>query len=192
MKLPARVQVRGLVAVAHPDLRAFVALCSFAGLRLGEMAALQVGDLDMAARTLTVSRQVQRAGDKEADIPPPKYGSERTVYLADGLANIVRTHLDRLSGEGDTRCLFRGENGNPPHQNTVSYWWRKTRTAAGCPAIKHARPPALLRLGPDRGRVQRRHCPWALGHSIGRAQRTARGPLRPGCRLTSWARLTNY
>lgn len=53
---------------------------------------------------------------------PPKYGSERTIYLADGLADIVAAHIVRLRGRGAQRWLFRGENGNPPHQNTVGYW----------------------------------------------------------------------
>ena len=151
--------------MSHKDFRAFVALCSFAGLRLGEAAALQVGDFDIAARKLTVSRQVQRAGGPKVEIRAPKYGSERTVYLADELLTIVRQHLVRLPGGGATRWLFHGENDNPPHQNTVGYWWRKTRTAAGCPSVKlhdlrHFYASGLIASGCDVVTVQR-----ALGHS---------------------------
>jgi integrase len=58
------------------------------------------------------------------------------MYLADGLITIVRGHIARLPGDGDDRWLFRGENGNPPHQNTVGYWWRKARRDAGCQTIR--------------------------------------------------------
>lgn len=51
MVLPTAVQVRALLDLSHRDFRAFVALCAFAGLRLGEAAALQV-----ATSTLTHGR----------------------------------------------------------------------------------------------------------------------------------------
>ncbi len=164
MVLPTTAQVRALDNAAHQDFRAFVALCAFAGLRLGEAAALRVGDFDLSARTLSVQRQVQRAGAAKVEIRPPKYGSERTVYLADGLVDIVADHLGRLPGANGERWLFHGEHGNPPHQNTVGYWWRKTRTAAGCPTIKmhdlrHFYASGLIAAGCDVVTVQR-----AMGH----------------------------
>jgi len=39
-----------LLAAAPDEWGAFVALCAFAGLRLGEAAALQVGDVDFLHR----------------------------------------------------------------------------------------------------------------------------------------------
>lgn len=165
MALPTSTQVRRLVEVSHRDFRAFVALCAFAGLRLGEAAALQVGDFDLTGRKLAVRRQVQRAGGTEVDIRPPKCGSERTIFLADGLIDIVEAYLARLPGSGDARWLFPGENENPTHQDTVGYWWRKTRTAAECPAVKlhdlcHFYASGLIAAGCDVVTVQR-----ALGHS---------------------------
>jgi integrase len=165
MELPTAAQVRGLLDAADRDFRAFVALCAFAGLRLGEAAALQVGDFDLPGRRLVVRRQVQRKNGGEVDLRPPKYGSERTIYLADGLADIVTAHIARLRGRGAQRWLFRGENGNPPHQNTVGYWWRKTRRDAGHPTTKlhdlrHFYASGLIAAGCDVVTVQR-----ALGHS---------------------------
>lgn len=165
MELPKPAQVRALLDVAHRDFRPFVALCAFAGLRLGEAAALQVGDFDLSDRKLKVRRQVQRENGGEVDIRAPKYGSERTVYLADSLVEIVRGHVARLPGRGAPWWLFRGENGNPPHQNTVGYWWRKTRDDAGHPSIKlhdlrHFYASGLIAAGCDVVTVQR-----SLGHS---------------------------
>ena len=110
-------------------------------------------------------RQVQREVAAGVEIRPPKYGSERMIHLADGLVAIVKTHLTRMPGKGSERWLFLGENGNPPHQNTVGYWWRKTRTAAGHPTVKlhdlrHFYASGLIAAGCDVVTVQR-----ALGHS---------------------------
>ena len=146
--------------------RTFVALAAFAGLRLGEAAAaLKVGDVDVQDRRLLVHRQVQRERGGGIEIRVPKYGSERTVYLADGLVTIVRGHIARPRGRGADRWLFYGENGNPPHQNTVGYWWRKARTTAGSPTIKlhdlrHFYASGLIAAGCDVVTVQR-----SLGHS---------------------------
>jgi integrase len=98
MELPTALQVRALLDAADRDFRALVALCAFAGLRLGEAAAVQVGDVDLSGRTLLIRRQVQRERGGGVEIRSPKYGSERTVYLADGLVTIVKAHITRLSG----------------------------------------------------------------------------------------------
>ena len=165
MQLPTSDDVRGLLEAADARFACLVALCAFAGLRLGEAAAVQVGDFDLTDRRLVVRRQVQRANAQAVEIRAPKYGSERTVYLADGLVDIVRRHLAGLPGRGSERWLFRGENGNPPHQNTVGYWWRKTRRDAGHPTIRlhdlrHFFASGLIATGCDVVTVQR-----ALGHS---------------------------
>src|SRR3954451_1913895 len=46
MSIPTPPQVGALLAAADDRFAAFVALCAFGGLRLGEAAALQVGDVD--------------------------------------------------------------------------------------------------------------------------------------------------
>jgi integrase len=89
MVLPTPQQVGALIEAAEPDFAPFIALAAFAGLRLGECAGLQAGDVHFLKRQLRVARQVQRD-----EIRAPKYGSERTVYLPDGLlamlADLIR------------------------------------------------------------------------------------------------------
>jgi integrase len=53
MTLPTTDQVAALLAAAEGPFRAYVALSAFAGLRLGEAAAVQVGDVDFLARPST-------------------------------------------------------------------------------------------------------------------------------------------
>jgi integrase len=166
MTLPTTDQVRALLDAAPEKWRAFVALCAFAGLRLGETAALQVGDIDFLRRTLTVTRQVQHTAGGIVEIRPPKYGSERTVYLADALVDILALHVAAHCPGSDTaRYLFGFGASVPPGQNTVGFWWRKTRTRAGCGTVRmhdlrHFYASGLIAAGCDVVTVQR-----ALGHA---------------------------
>jgi hypothetical protein len=80
MRLPMPAEVRALLDAADERFRPFVAPAAFAGLRLGEAAAVRVGDVNFLGRTLQLSRQVQRGTGGTVQITPPKYGSERTVF----------------------------------------------------------------------------------------------------------------
>jgi integrase len=160
--LPTVEQVGALLAAANITFRPFIALCAFAGLRLGEAAAVQVDDIDFLRRTSTVHRQVQRAKKGAVEISPPKYGSERTVYLPDELVTMLAQHVERVDDTA-SRWLFRGRGDNPPHQNSVGYWWRATKKAAGVEMklhdCRHFFASGLIADGCDVVTVQR-----ALGH----------------------------
>ncbi len=163
MRLPTTAEIAGILANCQEWFRPLVALAAFAGLRLGEAAAVQVGDVDFLRRTLTVSRQVQRAQGGEIEIRPPKYASERTVYLADGLVEL-------LSGAVEPHALanawlFQPTRGMPPHQNTVGHQWRRACRLAGVEGLtlhdcRHFFASALIAAGCDVVTVQR-----ALGHA---------------------------
>lgn len=131
MEVPSPRLVGELLAAADGPFRAFIGLGAFAGLRLGEVAGLQVGDIDFLRRTLNVSRQIQRDG-RSIEIRPPKWGSERTIYLAPALVEMVTEHV-RLHrpGHDPSRWLFVGVRNDPPHQNTVGHRWRQTLRRAG-------------------------------------------------------------
>lgn len=135
MTIPSPEDVGKLIAATEPWFRPFVGLCAFAGLRLGEAAAVQLNDVDFLRRTLRVSRQVQRAGGGEVEIRAPKYGSERVVFLPDGLVTMLSVHAKTVGVRPDG-WLFVGAGDGPPHQNTVGYWWRKTLRDAGLSGVK--------------------------------------------------------
>lgn len=165
MTIPAPEEVGQLLAAADDRFRAFIALCAFAGLRLGEVAAVQLGDIDFLRKSMTVTRQVQRVNDGAIDVRAPKYGSERVVYLADSLVDLVAAHVAAFGTHGEHQWLFAGDGDNPPHQNTVGYWWRKTLRDAGLSGIKlhdlrHFYASGLIAAGCDVVTVQR-----SLGHS---------------------------
>ena len=89
MTIPSAAEVGRLLQGADSQFAAYIGLCAFGGLRLGEAAALQVGDVDFLRREIHVRRQVQRANGGNVEIRPPKYSSERTVYAPDGLLTMI-------------------------------------------------------------------------------------------------------
>ena len=165
MTIPTTTEVGRLIEVADGPFRAFLGLCAFGGLRLGEAAGVQVGDVEFLNRRLVISRQIQRENGG-FEVRSPKYGSERTIYLVPRLVEMLTEHvrLYRPSG-GPTRWLFTGEANDPPHQNTVGHRWRKTLESAGIEGLKlhdlrHFFASGLISQGCDVVTVQR-----ALGHA---------------------------
>ncbi len=166
MRIPSVEDVGQLLAHAdsprvstRKGFRAYVALCAPAGLRKGEAAAVQVGDVDFLRRQLNLVRQLQRDGSDYA-IRPPKYGSERVVYLPDELVTIlsehVATHLDSAS---PTSWLFTVEDA-PMYDNAITWRWRATRSAAGLAHVRlhdlrHFYASGLIAAGCDVVTVQR-------------------------------------
>jgi integrase len=162
MQVPSPEQVRAVLGAASDTFRPFVAVCAFAGLRLGEAAALQTRDVDFLRRRIVVSRQVQRAGGGTVEIRLPKYGSERKVFVADELLQMLGQHIEAGIREP---WLFSGASDVPPHQNTIGHRWRQTLKAAGLPGIRlhdmrHYFASGLIASGCDVVTVQR-----ALGHT---------------------------
>ena len=143
--------------------RAYVALCAFAGLRKGEAAAVQVGEIHFLRRQLRVTRQLQRDGSRYV-IRSPKYGSERTVYLADELVAALSEHVKTCLGDTyPTAWLFTVAE-QPLYDNAITWRWRATRTSARLPHVRlhdlrHFYASGLIAAGCDVVTVQR-----ALGH----------------------------
>lgn len=166
MVLPAAEQVGALLGAAADSWRALFALAAFAGLRLGEAAALQVGDIKFLQRQLAVVRQVQRAGGGQVEIRAPKYGSERVVYLPDALVTLLSWHVERhRPGDDPARWLFDTGTGQPPHQNTVGHAFRQACRRAGLTGVtlhdlRHFYASGLIAAGCDVVTVQK-----ALGHA---------------------------
>jgi integrase len=162
MTIPAPDVVRRILDASEPRFRAFVGLCAFAGLRLGEASALRVDDIDFLRRQVDVSRQVQRLNGGAVDIRLPKYNSERTVHIPDALIEMLAQHV-ALGLCSD--WLFAGVDDVPPHQNTIGYRWRSTLSRAGVEGVRlhdlrHFYASGLIASGCDVVAVQR-----ALGHA---------------------------
>lgn len=96
---------------------------------------------------------------------PPKYGSERVVYLPDELLAILGEHIKAHVADSDPeRWLFTVAD-QPMYDNAVTWRWRATRRAAGLPKVRlhdlrHFYASGLIAAGCDVVTVQR-----ALGHA---------------------------
>jgi len=67
-------QVEGLAAAMPVHLRGLVDLGFWSHLRLGELVALRIGDVDLDAGTVSVRRQIVETDDGPRE-GPPKAGS---------------------------------------------------------------------------------------------------------------------
>jgi integrase len=167
MAIPTPTDVRALMDASEPNFVALLAVCAFAGLRPpGEVAALRVSDVDFLREEIHVRRQVQRAKGGGVAIGPPKYGSERTVYVPAELISILAEHV-RLYRPGDDpdRWLFPGASEDKPMPYyMVGDRYGKARAAVGADFrlydLRHFYASGLIAAGCDVVTVQR-----ALGHS---------------------------
>lgn len=162
MEVATSEQVGAILATSEPRMRAFVGLCAFAGLRLGEASAVNVGDVDFLRRRLEVERQVQKRRGGPAELRPPKYESMRTVYLPDELVSMLAQHVEHHPTPDG--WFFVGAGGSPVAPTTVHHWWTKTTATAGVTGVKlhalrHFYASGLIASGCDVVTVQR-----ALGH----------------------------
>ncbi|MBT1001176.1 site-specific integrase [Paenarthrobacter sp. DKR-5] len=164
MTIPAVDEVAKALEVAQDWFRPFIGVCAFAGLRLGEAAGLQLGDVDFLRRTISIRRQVQGSNRKNAEVVAPKYGSERVIYVPEALVQMVARHVQEVGVRGDEQWLF-SSGGALLNRNMAGHHWRQTRLAAGLGEytlhdLRHFFASALIADGCDVVTVQR-----ALGHS---------------------------
>ncbi len=165
MEIPTPAQVGAVMAAMPEHLRLLVAVCAFAGLRLGEASALRLEDFDFLGRSLTVERQAQRGTAGVLEVRAPKYGSERKVFVADDLLHLVNVHLDAVGVSAKHHYFFPGDGHDPIHPNTVTKYWMSARASIGLPKLRmhdlrHFYASGLIAAGVDVVAVQR-----ALGHA---------------------------
>jgi integrase len=165
MDIPTPETVAALYEASEEWFRPFVALAAFAGLRLGEINGVQLGDIDFLKRKLMVRRQVQRSPGQAIEIRPPKYGSERDIDLADDLLVILSEHVKNVGVYGDANWILPGRDNGPAWPRTLAYYWDKASKSAGIQGVtahslRHFYASALIAAGCDVVTVQH-----ALGHS---------------------------
>lgn len=113
-------------------------------------------------RELKVLRQIQRDGSGYK-VAPPKYRSESAVSLPDDLLTMLAEHIATTSQGTPDRWLFTID-GEPMHDDAVTWRWRATREAAGLSWVRlhdlrHFYASGLIADGCSVVTVQR-----ALGH----------------------------
>lgn len=127
-KKPARylthLQVEKLAAAAeHAD---FVRFLAYTGLRWGEAVELQVGDLNMLRRRISIERNAVYVGGTYV-VGTPKTGERREVPMPHFL---VATLARACEGKSRTGYVFGDGGAQLPYPHSVSGWFRKAVMAA--------------------------------------------------------------
>lgn len=151
-----RGQVEALAERMPAHLRALVLLAFWAGLRLGELLALEMGDLDLDPAAGTGSLRVQRQQqdvDGQTIVSAPKAGSVRSVHLpAPAVAALVE-HLAGLPQGLPTARVFTRPKGGRLRGFDVHRHWHRARLDVGLPGLHvHDLRHAGLTLQRRRGR----------------------------------------
>lgn len=108
-------------AKENAQIAAMVLLGGEAGLRMGEMMALDWTDLDFRRTTLHV-----RKSDSYGRITTPKGGKPRTVPMT----QLLREALERAKHDLSPRVLHRGD-GKPCSRQNLRTWMNRAQRAAG-------------------------------------------------------------
>jgi integrase len=124
-------QVRALADAIGGKYRAMVLVQAGLGLRIGELLALQLGDVDLLRRAVRVERQAEPRS--LAMVPPKATRSRRTIPLpevvGEGLAEHLRQYPAMESG-----LLFHTRNDRPhAHNHYGSRVFARAVTVAGLP-----------------------------------------------------------
>lgn len=111
----------------------FVQVLFGTGLRWGEITALQCGDIDVEARTLSVIRAWKEGDGKPFLGPPKSRKSRRTITVAKETAGVLRELID---GRSPTAWVFTNSAGEPIKSTTFHdhVWQPAVRLANGEPA----------------------------------------------------------
>lgn len=102
------------------------------GLRFGELAGLQVQDVNLDTLRMHIRRQITDT-DGRLIHSEPKYGKRRTVPIIAPLATILRTHCE---GKEASDLVFTTQRGTPlRNQNARRDWFNPAASAAGYPDL---------------------------------------------------------
>lgn len=164
MVIPSAEDVAALLDASEEWFKPFIALCAFAGLRIGEASAIKLDDVNFLGRTLRVERQIQKDPKKDPEIRAPKYDSDRTIHIPERLAQMISKHALEVGVYSEEQWIFTGKDGLPPHPRIMEHQWGKSFKSATIKefnphSLRHFFASGLIAAGCDVVTVQK-----ALGH----------------------------
>lgn len=123
--------IRRLAAATPDRYRAMVLFDAYCGLRLGELAGLRRGRVNLARREVTVAEIAVEVRGHLSFGPPKTRAGARVVPLAGFVADALGDHLDRHPPDDPQAFVFAGADGGALRANA----WRRRVWA---PAIQAA------------------------------------------------------
>ena len=158
MVLPTPDQVRALLDAAPAWFRVFIALAAFAGLRWARPPASSSATSTSCGACCGWPGRSSAARAGRSRSRRRSTVANVTVFLAVALVELLSVHAAAVV-EKAPRRLFLGEGDDPPHQNTIGYWWRRTCRLAGVEGVtlhdlRHFYASGLIAAGCDVVNVQ--------------------------------------
>lgn len=130
---------------SDPYYIAFLVLY-YCGLRIGELEALTVSDIDLEARTMTISKTYHLINGKGIITPPKTEKANRTITLPPFLVECIKRHISRIyAADGSTR-LFLASHSTYARQmemHTKKAGVRRIRLHD----LRHSHASLLIELG---------------------------------------------
>lgn len=118
----------------------------YCGLRIGELEALTVGDIDQTAGTLTISKTYHLINGKGITTPPKTEKANRTITLPPFLLDCIKRHIARLYAAGSSTRLFMASHSTYARQlevHTKKAGVRRIRLHD----LRHSHASLLIELG---------------------------------------------
>ena len=156
-------QVVAVVAAAKAlhNGEAYYRLAFDSGMRPGEMLALHWSEVDLAARTVTVSRSLENLGKQSSRMKAPKSAAgRRTIIVSEVTAATLRSHREAMRAEKHnvtTGVVFRSERGRdspkPPSHAACTRRSSRRRTSRfglTTPATRRQSAARARHLAPGR------------------------------------------
>jgi len=144
-------QVRALAAKVSERHRALVLTQAGLGLRVGELLALRVGDVEFLRREVAITQQLQPVTRER--VPLKTRRSRRTVPLPRVVSEALAEHIAAYP-PGEDGSIFTGETTGRPYAREVYYRaFAKAARQAGLPdgttsqALRHHYVSVLLDAG---------------------------------------------
>lgn len=114
--VPLTIEQVELLASKLPErYRMMVILQAALGLRISELLALQVKDVDFLRRTVRVERQLAKDGRRFVPVKTPE--SERTIPLAQDVSLRLSAHIQQFPPNTDGVIFTTMRTGNPVRYN---------------------------------------------------------------------------
>jgi integrase len=118
------------------DFRAFVPLCSYAGLRISEAFGLRWDRLNLFKGTVEVAEIVTEVSGHLKIGPPKTRAARRTITIPRSVVAALADHQRRQGGSGDG-FVFRSSKGGPVRVRSFRKWkWAPAVRVAGLEPLR--------------------------------------------------------
>lgn len=143
--------VERLADAVPPRYRAMVVLAAWSGLRVGELGALRVADVDFLRRRVSVTQAVTTPSTGPRIKEPKTKASRRTVPVPSFALEQVAAHIVQFPPTDDG-LIFKTERGDIVHHGNIHPWFARARKRASLDGfrfhdLRHCFASTLIRQG---------------------------------------------